>query len=539
MTWPEAVIARLTAASAAARANATPADLPSIASAWRTDLPAAIVVFLVALPLCLGIALASGAPLFAGIVSGIVGGVVVGTLSGSNLMVTGPAAGLTAVVVPAIATLGSFRAFLVAVVIGGLLQMLFAVLRAGTIAFYVPSTVIHGMLAAIGLILVLKQIPHALGYDVDFEGSETFLQSTGENTFTAIGHALSNIQPAAALLSVVALAMLVWWDRLRPAQVRWMPGPLAVVVVALAGQWLIGRFLPSMQLGPEHFVALPTMSELSAPGGMSVTPEWQAVWRPETWRIALTLAVVASLESLLSLEATDRLDPLKRDSPTDRELAAQGAGNVLAGLIGGLPMTGVVVRSAANVEGGARTRLATILQGVLLLITVATIPWLLNRIPLASLAAILIFIGFRLARPSLFAELWHQGPTRFVPFLVTVVAILLSDLLVGIGIGLAVGFVFVLWDQLRFPCYTFVSPPGAVLMRAQLQEHVSFLNKASLARLFDGLAPGSRLELDGSRCRHIDRDVLELIANFRYTARHRQIDFRTVGLALPSDVSDE
>lgn len=533
MTWPEAVIARL-AAPAEERAAGTPADEPPPTAAWRTDLPAAVVLFLVALPLCLGIALASGAPLFAGIVSGIVGGVVVGTLSGSPLMVTGPAAGLTVVVVPAIATLGSFRAFLVAVVLGGLIQVALAVLRAGTVAFYFPSTVIQGMLAAIGLILVLKQIPHALGYDVDFQGDEAFFQPTGENTFTTIANAFANVQPAAALLAIASLAVLVLWERTRLAQLRWMPGPLAAVLLGVAGYWLITRLAPAWQLGAEHFVTLPSVADLSS-SGAAVTPDWEAIRRPETWRVALTLGVVASLQTLLSLEATDRLDPLKRESPTDRELAALGAGNVLAGLIGGLPMTGVVARTAANVAGGARTRLATVVHGLLLLVTVVTIPWALSRIPLATLAAILMFIGARLARPSVFADLWAQGPARFVPFLVTVIAILLSDLLIGIAFGLAVAFAFILWDQITFPCYTIVSPPGAVLTRARLQEHVSFLNKASLARLFESLPPGSRLELDGTPCRYVDRDVQELIANFRRTARLRRIDFRTVGLALPFD----
>ena len=404
------------------------ASLPGLATAWRADIPASVVVFLVAVPLCLGIALASGAPLFSGIISGIVGGLVVGSLSGSQLMVSGPAAGLTAIVVSAIATLGSYQAFLTAVVLGGVVQLSLAALRAGVIGYYFPSCVIRGMLAAIGLILILKQIPHAIGYDADYEGDETFLQMTGENTFSAIGHAFSRIEPAAVVLSLLAIVMLVVWDKTSLKKIKLLPGPLAVVLAGIVGQWVLPMLHPALQLKPEHLVGLPVPSSISDLGVLFALPDWTALDRPETWRIAVTLGIVASLETLLSLEATDRMDPFKREAPTDRELASQGVGNVVAGLIGGLPVTGVIVRSSANIDAGAQTKLSAILHGVLLLLAVFTIPVLLNLIPLASLAAILIYTGFKLAHPRLLRYAWLQGRTQWVPFVVTVIAILLSDL---------------------------------------------------------------------------------------------------------------
>ncbi len=533
MTWTEAVIHRLTDASRPGPSAADDTALPA-ASPWRADVPAAVVVFLVAVPLCLGIALASGAPLFGGVISGIVGGIVVGSLSGSHLMVSGPAAGLTAIVVSAIATLGSYPAFLVAVVLAGGVQLTLAALRAGVIGYYFPSAVIRGMLAAIGLILILKQIPHAVGYDADYEGDETFVQATGENTFSAIAHALQSIEPAAVVLSLVALAMLVLWDNTALKKNKMLPGPLAVVVAGVVGQWVLPWLHPALQLEAEHLVSLPTPRSLADIGSLFAFPDWSAIARPETWRIAVTLGIVASLETLLSLEATDRMDPFKREAPTDRELAAQGVGNIVAGLIGGLPVTGVIVRSAANVDAGAQTKRSAIIHGVLLLIAVLTIPMLLNMIPLASLAAILIYTGFKLSHPRLLRHAWAQGRTQWLPFLVTVTAILLSDLLVGITIGLAVGFVFILFDQLRYPCFTVVSPQGSVLTRLKLQEQVSFLHKASLARLLDELPAGARIEVDGTACQHIDHDVLEFLSDFRQTARLRRIDFRTVGIDLPA-----
>jgi MFS superfamily sulfate permease-like transporter len=533
MTWTEAVLQRLTVSSRPDEREAEAAVGTEQAAAWWADIPSAVVVFLIAVPLCLGIAVASGAPLFSGVISGIVGGIVVGSLSGSQLMVSGPAAGLTAVVLSAIATVGSYPAFLTALVLAGGVQLVLAALRAGIVAYYFPSCVIRGMLAAIGLILILKQIPHAVGYDADYVGDETFIQITGENTFTAIANAFSRFEPGAVILSVLAFAMLIAWNRTRLKTVRLLPAPLAVVLAGVVAQWFLPLINPAWRLGPEHLVGLPVPSSLAEAAALFAFPDWSALLRIDIWRIAVLLGIVASLESLLSLEATGRMDRYRRDASTNRELAAQGVGNVVAGLIGGLPVTGVIVRSAANVDAGARTRRSTIMHGVLLLVAVFTIPSLLNGIPLASLAAILIYTGFRLMHPRLLQHEWRQGAAQWLPFVVTLLAILLSDLLVGIAIGLSVGFAFVLVDQLRSLGFTVVSPKGSVLTRLKLHEHVSFLQKASLARTLEALPPGSRIEIDGTACRSIDHDVLEYISDFRETARVRHIDFRIVGISLP------
>jgi len=533
MTWTEVVLQRLTSASPGVEPVGEAVTAPSHAASWFADIRASIVIFLVAVPLCLGIALASGAPLFSGIISGIVGGVVVGALSGSQLMVSGPAAGLSAMVMTAIATMGSYRAFLATVVVAGLVQVLLSVARGGIVGYYFPSSVIRGMLTGIGLILILKQIPHALGYDADFEGDETFWQMNAENTFSAIVNALARIEPAAVILSVAGLALMVFWDRGPGRQLRLVPGALLAVLLGIIGQLVLPLLGGAFQLGPEHLVGLPVLRSVSDIGALFATPDWSALLRVEAWQIAVTLGIVASLETLLTLEATDKLDRYKREAPTDRELAVQGVGNVVAGLLGGLPITGVLARSAANVDAGAQTKSSAMLHGLLLTAAVFLVPAFLNMIPLASLAAVLIHVGVKLAQPARVLHTWNQGRMQFVPFLVTVAAILLTDLLMGILIGLAVGFLFVLFDQLRYPCYTVVSGAGSVLKRIRLHEQVTFLNKASLAQFLDSLPPKSRVEVDGTGCQHIDHDVLEFISDFRQTAILRQIDFRPVGITLP------
>ena len=505
---------------------------PRFPATWRHDVPAAIVVSLVALPLCLGIALASGAPLFSGIIAGVVGGLVAGVLSGSQLMVSGPAAGLTAIVVSAIATLGSFRAFLATVVVAGVLQVGFGLAGAGLIGTYFPSAVIKGMLAAIGVILILKQLPHAVGYDADFEGDEAFRQANDENTFSAVGHALERVEPGAILVAVLALALLLSWDSplLRPLKV--FPGPLAAVLMGVGVNALLSAFAPSLALQGEHLVTLPAPESLAGYAGVFTTPDWSVLAQPMAWKVALTLAIVASLETLLSLEATDRMDPLKREAPTNRELLAQGAANITSGALGGLPVTGVIVRSAANVDAGARTKAAAVLHAVFLAGAVVLVPFLLNRIPLAALAAILLYTGYKLAHPRLLKHAWREGWTQFVPFAVTVSAILLTDLLVGIAVGLAVGFAFIIADTIRTPAFAVVSPRGSVLTRLRLHENVSFLAKAGLARQLEALPSGARIEIDGTHCRRIDHDVLEYLSDFRETALARRIDFRPVGIPL-------
>ncbi len=494
---------------------------------WRRDLPAAVVLVLIALPLCLGISLASGAPLTAGLISGVVGGLLVGALSASPVMVSGPAAGLTAIVVTGIAATGSFRAFLIAVILAGVIQLVLAALRVGIVGYFFPHSVIRGMLAGIGVTLILKQLPHAIGYDVGFEGDESFRQANDATTFSTLGDMLGSIHVGALATTVAALAALLAWERWRPETLRVLPAALIAVLVGIGLQFLLPRIDSTFALDAAHLVQLPLASEWA---GVFAWPDWSAFMSVTTWQVALSIAVVASLEALLSVDATDKLDPFKRKSDTNRELMAQGAGNVVCGLLGGLPLTGVIVRSAANVGAGAVTRRATVVHGLLLLAAVLLLPVVLNLIPLASLAAILLYTGYRLASPALFRMAWSQGRAQFTSFAVTLVAIVLSDLLVGIGFGLAVGFFFILREHLRQPAFRQISPPGAVLTRYALPDQATFLSKANIERSLEALPMGSRVEIDGRGTARFDIDVLEQLHDFTETARLRKIDYRLVGI---------
>lgn len=486
---------------------------------------------LIALPLCLGISLASGAPLTSGLISGVVGGVLVGALSASPVMVSGPAAGLTATVIAGIAATGSFRAFLVAVVLAGLVQLVLGMLRVGIVGYFFPNAVIRGMLAGIGITLILKQLPHAIGYDLGFEGDETFRQSNDANTFSALGDMLGGIHPGALLTTIAALAALLAWERWRPEGWRVLPAALIAVLVGIGMNFMLPQWNSAWGFEASHLVQLPVATHPAEWAAFLTWPDWAAISSATTWRVALTIAVVASLESLLTLDATDKMDQFKRKSDTNRELLAQGAGNVVSGLIGGLPLTGVLVRSAANVDAGARTRRASMMHGALLLAAVLTLPVVLNYIPLAALAAILLYTGYKLASPELFRMAWSQGRTQFAPFVVTLVAIVLSDLLVGISIGLAVGFFFILREHLRLPALRVISPPGAVLTRYALPEQATFLNKANIERSLEALPAGSRVEIDGRETKRFDTDVLEQLHEFAETARLRNIDYRLVGIS--------
>lgn len=496
---------------------------------WGADSRAAVVTFLIALPLCLGIAIASGAPPMTGVLSGLIGGLLVGALSQSPFMVTAPAAGIVAMTVTAATTLGSYRAMLATVVVAGGFQILLGIVGAGTLSYMVPLAVIKGMLAAIGLILILKQIPHALGYSVDFVGDESFRQLNNETTFTTLVNALERVHPGATAITAVSLLVLILWStttRLR----RWVPGPLVVVVLAVAMNQLFASWRPGWQLTAQQLVSLPSFGAWSELANVVQMPDWSVLARPEAWRLALALGVVASLESLLCLSATSRIDPYRREPSANRELLAQGVGNTVAGLIGGLPMSGVVVRSAANVDAGAQSKAAVMMHAVLLLVAVLAAPALLNLIPISALAAILLYTGWKLVHPSFLQHAWRQGWRRFTPFLLTMIAILMTDLLVGIGIGIIVGFAFVLLEHQQSPGYSVVSPKGAVLTRLRLNDPVTFLHKASLAATLEALPPSSRIELDGRFTRHIDPDVLELIHEFKETAASRSIDYRLVGI---------
>lgn len=498
-------------------------------SSWRSDVPSSIVVFLVALPLCLGIAVASGAPPMAGIIAGIIGGIVVGAASGSPLGVSGPAAGLTAIVAMGIEELGSFELFLGAVVVSGVFQLVLGVFRAGIIAYYFPSSVIKGMLAGIGIIIILKQIPHALGDDKDPMGDESFDQPDKLNTFQELWSAVQDPTLGAVMITLVCLGLMLLWERpviQRNAWLRYVPGPLLAV---LAGIALAAAFSgsPTLAIGAEHYVPLPDLSDLSS----FAFPSFAAWDSGAFWRIAFTIAVVASIETLLCVEATDKLDPHKRITPANRELFAQGAGNMVSGLLGGLPLTQVIVRSSANIQSGGRTKLSAILHGVWLLICVVTIAGLLRMVPLASLAAVLLLVGYKLAKPSLFKGMWDQGPAQFVPFVVTVAFMAVTnDLLRGVALGLSLAFIHILWKNYRVPFHfdRDKHKTGEPIL-IQLSEDVTFLNKAGIKRTLSELPDGASVVIDASRTVDLDPDVEEIIKDFTTEAGTRGITLECIG----------
>lgn len=484
--------------------------MPIFRPQLNADLPASLVVFLVALPLCLGIALGSGAPLLSGIVAGVVGGVVIGALSGSPLSVSGPAAGLTAVVLAAISDLGSFEVFLVAVVLAGVVQIAMGLLKLGVVGHYVPNTVIKGMMAAIGLILILKQIPHLVGYDADFFGDEGFNQADHDNTFTALGHAIGALSPGAAAVGIAALLWLQLAEVIGYAKTK-LGRIIPSALIAVAGGTLLATALPQLgdawAVATSHRVHLPQLSTTSW-----VVPRWDAISQPAVWATALTLALIASLESLLSIEAADRLDPLKRVTPTNRELMAQGAGNMVSGFLGGLPVTSVVVRTSVNAQAGAQTRWSAILHGVILALSVVLLTSVLNQIPLATLAAILIATGYKLTHPKkVIAPLVKQGALQWVPFALTVVAILLTDLLRGIALGLLVATVFIAFNDFRSSISLTNLGTNYIL---QLRRNVSFLNKGKLKESLEKLPRGCDLLVDISQADFIDPDIVEVIHDY-------------------------
>jgi SulP family sulfate permease len=524
-------------------ADHTPASLDeSFGATWRHDLPAGVVVFLVALPLCLGVALASGAPLLAGLVTGVVGGLLVSRLSGAQLLVSGPAAGLTAIVLAAITELGSFEVFLVAVVLAGALQVVLGVLRAGIIGYFFPSSVIRGMLAAIGLILILKQLPYALGAGIAPTGAEVGAEGEdgmhGGGYIGPIVRAASAMLPLAVTLTLVSLLVLTYWARVAPAGLRKLvPAPLVVVVLGVIGAAAANAFLPGFALPASAMVTLPMPSSLGELASLLAFPDWSAIGNPAVWRIAVTIGIVASLETLLSLEATDKLDPYKRTAPANRELFAQGIGNMVAGVVGGLPMTGVIVRSAANVGAGARTWRSSFVHGALLLVAVVAIPMVLNRIPLAVLAAILLHTGFKLAHPRQLRDAWRVGAKYFVPFVVTVAAILATDLLIGICIGLVIGTFFVLRDDYGHAySYDVEESADHKRVRLTLAEQVTFLNKARINQALHDIPKNSTVTVDATRSKHIDHDVIELLHEFEQNARARGITLRMIGVPRPAVV---
>jgi MFS superfamily sulfate permease-like transporter len=503
---------------------------------WRQDLPASIVVFFVAVPLCLGIALASGAPLISGLIAGIVGGIVVGGLSGSPLGVSGPAAGLAVIVLTAINDLQAFETFLLAVVLAGVIQIGLGAMGLGILGYFFPSSVIKGMLAGIGILIVLKQIPHAFGHDSDPEGDLNFVQPDGDTTFGALQSTLADITPSAVIVSVTCLAILILWESVlskRSKIFRLIQGPLVAVAFGIGFQLITSRFFPSMALEANHLVTVPVAENFSHFLGLMTHPDWSQIGNSAVWIAAATMAVVASLETLLCVEATDKLDPDKRVTPTNRELFAQGIGNVGSGLIGGLPITQVIVRSSANIQSGGRTKLSAILHGVFLLVFVSLLPGILNLIPLAALASILFVVGYKLARPTLFKQMWNQGMAQFLPFLITIVAMVRTDLLTGIGLGMAAAIFAILRSHYLNSHFLHISESdnesGVREVRMELAEEVTFLNKGAITKELKSISDGTVVYLDASNSVFIDPDVLEILADFEASASNRGITVVRLG----------
>jgi MFS superfamily sulfate permease-like transporter len=496
------------------------------------DLPAGIVVFLVALPLCLGIALASGAPLFSGILTGIIGGLLVSMLSGSQLAVSGPAAGLAVIVLNGIEDMGGFEAFLVAVILAGIIQLVLGFLKAGFVALFFPNSVIKGLLAAIGLILILKQIPHFLGVDQDFFGNLAFWQADGYNTFSEIIYSFGHIETGIVLIGAISLSILLLWERPFMKQIKLfknVPGALIAVVVAVVLKLLFDG--TSLEVGSSHLVELPIISSWSEMQQSLSFPDFSILSNPQVYILAISLGLIASVETLLSLEATDKLDPQKRTSSPNRELLAQGVGNIVAGFIGGLPMTAVIVRSSANINSGGKTRMSSFIHGLLLCLSVFFIPELLNHIPLSALAAVLLMVGYKLISVDVVKRQWKLGRDQFIPFAVTVLAIVLTDLLIGIVIGMVVGAYIVLRENYKHAFHKEpVQDAEPSSVRLVLSEQVTFLNKAHIQRELNSLPKGSRVIIDGSQSRFIDHDVLETINEFRQVAGEREVDVQLVKL---------
>ena len=500
----------------------------------KSDLPASIVVFLVALPLCLGIALASGAPLFSGLIAGIIGGVVVGSMSGSPLGVSGPAAGLAVIVLNAITELGGFEIFLVSVILAGVLQLLMGFLKAGIIAYYFPSSVIYGMLAGIGILIFLKQIPHAFGYDKDPEGDESFFQADGENTFSELWNMLDFISPGVLIITAVSLAILLIWDSKFVKKIKalaMIPGPLLAVIVGVILNTVF-KSNPELAISSEHIVSLPVASSASEFFGNFTLPDFSALGNPKVYVTAIVIAVVASLETLLCVEASDKQDDLKRVTPTNQELRAQGIGNIVSGLIGGLPVTQVIVRSSANQQAGGKTKASTIAHGILILISIVLIPTVLNLIPLGVLAAILLVVGYKLAKPSTFKAMYKQGLGQFVPFVVTVIGIVFTDLLTGRGIGMAVAIFIILRNNFKVPLNVQSKEVSDKVQNIKivLSEDVTFLNKASVLTTLSNIPDNSVVEINASDTHFIHCDVLEIIEDFVVNAESRGIKLTLIEL---------
>ena len=485
----------------------------------KSDFASGLVVFLVALPLCLGIAMASGAPLFSGIISGVIGGIVVGYLSKSHISVSGPAAGLTAIILTAITDLGAFDVFLTAVFIAGLIQLALGFIKAGSISNYFPTNVIEGMLAGIGIIIILKQLPHAFGYDSDFEGDMAFAQADGNNTFSTLFGVLNHIQLGSIIISFVSLAILIVWDKVTfLKKLKLVPGALVAVVIGVVLNEIFVATGSSLAIMKEHLVSLPVPTTLEEFKQIIVTPNFSGITNPKVWVVGLTIAIVASIETLLCIEASDRMDVHKRYTDTNVELKAQGIGNIVSSLLGGLPMTSVVVRSSANNNAGAKSKMSAIIHGVLLLVSVLTIPLILNKIPLATLAAILILVGYKLAKPATFKHFWDNGKYQFIPFIVTLLAVVFLDLLKGVALGIIISIIFILRGNLK-RAYSFRKEEyvDGDVIHIDLAQEVSFLNKSAIKLTLNEIPENSRVIINAHDTVYIAHDILDLIREFKAT----------------------
>lgn len=486
----------------------------------KSDIPASVVVFFVALPLCLGIALASGAPLFSGLIAGIIGGIVVGFLSGSAIGVSGPAAGLAAIVLVAISTLGGFENFLLAVVLGGIIQVIFGILKAGVIGYYFPSSVIKGMLTGIGIIIVIKQIPYFFGYDKTLAANASFFEM------------FNFISPGATLIACLGLGILILWNvwlskSFKVFQI--IQGPVVAVTVGIV-YYILTKDNATWAIDNSMLVSVPVPDDLSSFLGQFSFPNFDQITNPQIWVTAFTIALVASLETLLCVEATDKLDPRKRVTPTNRELIAQGSGNIISGLIGGLPITQVIVRSSANIQSGGKTKTSAIVHGFLLLISVLIIPTLLNKIPLSVLAAVLFIVGYKLAKPQLFVTIYKQGWKQFVPFIVTILGIVFTDLLIGIGLGLAVGIIVILIKSFQNSHFLHIedNTNGSKKMKITMAEEVTFINKGAILKELEQIAPDTSLEIDVRKTRFLDYDIIEILEDFSLKAKNRNIEITLI-----------
>lgn len=493
------------------------------------DIQASLVVFLVALPLCLGVALASDAPAQAGLVAGIIGGIIVGFFSPSQLSVSGPAAGLTVIVASGIDTLGSFQAFAMATAVAGVLQVVLSQVKFGIIASFIPTSVIKGMLAAIGIIIILKQIPHVFGVDADAVGDMNFFQQDGENTFSEIWRALSHIHEGALTVSIVSAIILLAWPMLgrKISFAHFIPSAL----IAVAASIFVNEFVLSGMgwlISGNHLVIVPEAAHLFRIPESGVLSSFANL---DFWIISVTICLVASIESLLSIDASEKLDPLKRGVDANQELLAQGLGNTFSGLLGGLPITAVIVRTSANVSAGAATAVSAVLHGVWLLAFVLLCPFLLNRIPLSCLATVLIFVGFKLTEPKLYNQFWKKDSAQLVPFITTVVAILFTDLLVGICIGFLVGIAFVVISSYH-SAIVLVNNGSDYLLR--FNKDTSFLNKPKLKAILRSIPSNSTMIIDGTRAVYIDNDIVDMVEDFVESAprKHIEVDVQKSTSAL-------